>query len=72
MTAALRSYDEALLRRAFDIAKRTPVKKRSPLILAFHAGLRGSLLGRRGVHSRCRGASSSEYFPRLPALGRFP
>jgi hypothetical protein len=33
MTAALRSYDEALLRRAFDIAKCAPVKKRSPLSL---------------------------------------
>src|SRR5579863_598415 len=33
LTAALRSYDEALLRRAFDIAKRAPVKKRSPLSL---------------------------------------
>ena len=72
MTAALRSYDEALLRRAFDIAKRAPVKKRSPLSLPSTLAFAEASLGRRGVHSRCRGASSSEYFPRLPALGRFP
>jgi hypothetical protein len=70
MSDAVRSYDEALLRWTFDVRQtRAPVNKRS---LGFRAGLRGSSLGHRGVHSRGGDAPSSEYFPRLPAPGLFP
>ena len=42
MTAALRSYDEALLRRTFGVAKRALRLRNEAPVLALHAGLRAT------------------------------